>query len=200
VTETPTAPEESAGSAGPAASAGPAGSAKKPRGRESVGDMVRSLSLVLVVVAVVFLLTLRDEPHQTVQRVGYSEQLQDVRRVASYDVLAPVGLGAGWKSTSVRTDNEDGAVTWHIGFVTPDSRYAGLEQSDGPASAFRDEFVDGARKSGDVTISGATWQRLEGGKPELRALVLRASGVSTIVTGSASFAELRQLAGALRGG
>ena len=94
VTETPTAPEESAAPA------------KQARGRESVGDMVRSMSLVLVVVAVVFLLTLRDEPHQTVHRVDYSEQLQEARQVAPYDVLAPVGLGGRWKATSARNDNE----------------------------------------------------------------------------------------------
>jgi hypothetical protein len=188
VTETPTAPEESAAPA------------KRSRGLESVGDMVRSMSLVLVVVAVVFLLTLRSEPHETVHRVGYSEQLQEARRVAAYDVLAPVGLGEGWKATSVRNDNESGEVTWHIGFVTPDESYAAVEQSDGPVTAFLDEFVEGATKSGSETVSGAPWQRFEGGRPELRALVLRGSGVTTMVTGSASFTELRQLASALRDG
>jgi hypothetical protein len=188
VTETPTTPEESAGPA------------KRARGRESVGDMVRSMSLVLVVVAVVFLLTLRDEPHQAVQRVDFTEQLQQARQFAPYDVLAPVGLGEAWKATSVRNDNEGGALTWHIGFVTPDARYAAVEQSDGAATPFLDEFVDGATRSGDVTVSGAVWQRLEGGTPELRGLVLRGSGVTTLVTGSASFAELRALASALRGG
>jgi hypothetical protein len=188
VTETPTAPEESAGPA------------KRARGRESVGDMVRSLSLVLVVVAVVILLTLRDEPHQTVHRVDFSTQLQEARQVTPYDVLAPVGLDAGWKATSVRNDTEGTALTWHIGFVTPDERYAAVEQSDGPSAAFLDDFVDGATRSGNMTVSGVAWQRLEGGKPELRALVRRGSGVTTVVTGSASFAELRQLASALRGG
>ena len=82
-------------------------------------------------------------------------------------------------------------MTWHIGFVTPDGSYAAVEQSDGPAPAFLDDFVAGATRSAGVTISGAPWQRLEGGKPEPRALVLRGHGVTTMVTGSASFAELR---------
>jgi Protein of unknown function (DUF4245) len=188
VTETPTAPEDSAAPT------------TRPRGRESVGDMVRSLSLVLVVVAVVFLLTLRDEPKEKVQRVDYSQELQAARRAATYDVVAPVNLGDRWKATSARGDNEGGAVTWHIGFVTPDDRYAAIEQSDGPASAFIDDFVEGATKAGTAQVSGAPWQRLDGGKPEARALVLRGSGVTTLVTGSASFTELRQLAAALRGG
>jgi Protein of unknown function (DUF4245) len=186
VTESPSAPEESAAPA------------KRARGRESVGDMVRSMALVLVVVAVVFLLTLRNDPKQTVHRVDYTEQLQQARHIAPYDVLAPAGLGARWKATSVRNDDEGGAQTWHIGFVTPDARYAAVEQSDGPVTAFLDVFVAGATKSGEVTVSGARWQRLEGGKPELRALVLRGNGVTTLVTGSASITELRELASALR--
>jgi hypothetical protein len=187
VTETPTAPEESGGPA------------KRVRGRESVGDMVRSLSLVLIVVAVVFLLTLRNEPDQKLHRVDFGQQLQDTRQVASYDVLAPVGLDKRWTATSVRGDKVGGAVTWHIGFVTPDGHYAAVEQSDGPGTAFLDDFTAGATKAGGVTVAGASWQRLSGGKPEPRALVLRGSGVTTIVAGSATFAELGQLAGALRG-
>jgi hypothetical protein len=187
VTETPIAPEESAAPA-------------RRRGRESVGDMVRSLSLVLVVVAVVFLLTLRNEPEEKVTRIDYSAQLQAARHVAAYDVVAPVGLSRQWKATSASGDTDNGAVTWHLGFVTPADHYAGIEQSDGPARAFIDGHVAGASKAGVVTISGTPWQRLDGGKPERRALVLRGDGVTTMVTGSASFAELQQLASSLRGG
>jgi hypothetical protein len=162
--------------------------------------MVRSMSLVLVVVAVVVLLTVRANPQEKVQRVDFSLQLQETRRVAAYDVFAPVGLGDRWKATSARGDNVEGVITWHLGLVTPAEHYAAVEQSDGPVTAFVDDFVEGATKSGVVTISGARWQRLEGGKPEERALLLRGNGVTTMVTGSATFTELRTLAGALRGG
>lgn len=188
VTETPTEPQ---GSSAPT---------RSPRGRHTVGDLVRSMSLVLAAVAVVVLLTLRDDPERPVQRVDFGQQLQETRRVAAYDVVAPMGLSDRWKATSVRGDNDEGAVTWHIGFVTPEEHYAAVEQSDGPVKAFLDDHVQGATESGSVTVSGARWQRLEGGKPEQRALVLRGSGVTTMVTGGASFTELRQLAGALKGG
>jgi hypothetical protein len=188
VTETPTEPQESAAPA------------PKSRGRETVGDMVRSMSLVLVVVAVVVLLTLRDDPKQAIQRVDFTEQLQAARQIAAYDVAAPVGLGDRWKATSVRSDNAGGVVSWHLGLVTPAEHYAAVEQSDGPVTAFVDGFVAGATSSGSVTISGARWRRLDGGKPEERALVLRGNGVTTMVTGSATFGELRTLASALRGG
>jgi hypothetical protein len=154
---------------------------------------------VLAAVAVVVLLTLRDDPEQPVQRVGFAQQLEAIRRVAAYDVVAPVGLSDRWKATSVRGDNDEGAVTWHIGFVTPKEHYAAVEQSDGAVRSFLDDHVQGAASAGIVTVSGARWQRLEGGQPEERALVLRGGGVTTMVTGSATFAELGQLAAALEG-
>jgi len=120
--------------------------------------------------------------------------------LAPYDVAAPVGLGDRWKATSARSDNAGGVVTWHLGLVTPAEHYAAVEQSDGPMTAFVDSFVAGATKSGFVTISGARWQRLDGGQPEDRALVLRGKGVTTMVTGGATFGELQTLASALRGG
>lgn len=162
--------------------------------------MARSMALVLLVVAIVVLLTVRANPHQKVQQVDYSVQLQQARLAAAYDVLAPVGLGDRWKATSARGDNVEGVVTWHLGLVTPAEHYAAVEQSDGPVPLFLDDFVAGASKFGVVTIGGVRWQRLEGGKPEQRALLLRGRGVTTMVTGSATFSELRTLASSLRGG
>jgi Protein of unknown function (DUF4245) len=187
VTDTPTEPQV------------PPAPAPRARGRETVGDMVRSMALVLVVVAVVVLLTLRHEPGEKVTRVDFSEMLAQARSAASYDVLAPVGLDKAWIATSARADSEGNAVTWHLGFVTPDGHYAAVEQSDGSAAGLLAEHVQGASRSGTRTVLGVPWQQLVGGQPEPRALETRGTGVTTLVTGNASFAELAQLAGALRG-
>jgi hypothetical protein len=161
--------------------------------------MVRSLAIVLAVVAVVFLFANREAPPEKVREVGYSAQLAQTRATASYDVLAPVGLPSGWKATSARGLTDAGAVTWHLGFVTPAGGYAGLEQSDGPRQRFVDGFVHGAHPAGQVQIGGDTWQRLEGGAPEPRALLRRGNGATTMVVGNAGWAELRELAASLRG-
>ena len=156
MTETPTEPQESSPPA------------PRPRGRQTVGDMVRSMSLVLVVVAVVVLLTLRDDPTQTIHRVDFTEQLQSAREVAPYDVAAPVGLGDRWKATSARSDNARGVVTWHLGLVTPAEHYAAVEQSNGPMTAFVDSFVAGATKSGfrdDLRSAVATARRRAARRP-----------------------------------
>jgi hypothetical protein len=173
---------------------------KRPRGFETAGDMVRSLALVLVVVAVVFLLAGRDEPGRKVTALDFTAQLDAARAQAAYDVLAPVGLGPGWKATSARGSTEGTAVTWHLGLVTPADDYAAVEQSDGARSTFLDRFVSGSDRAGSVTIDGLTWRRLEGGEPERRALLRTSGAATTLVAGSASWGELRRLAASLQPG
>lgn len=170
------------------------------RGRETAGDMVRSLVVVLGLVFVVVALAVRQNPDSEVRRFDYSGVLAQAGAQARYDVLAPIGLPDAWRATSARTDQPASAVTWHVGFVTPSGDYAALEQSDGDPRAFIDSFASGAHAAGPATIGTATWRRLEGGDPEPRALVLRGSGVTTLVVGSAPWSELRTLAAALQAG
>jgi hypothetical protein len=170
------------------------------RGFETTGDMVRSLLLVLVLVFVVVALTVRPHPDSEVRRFDYSGVFSQARDQAPYDVLAPIALPDTWVPTSARTTREGGAVTWHVGFVTPDDNYAALEQSDGNPAAFVRQFSDGGDRAGSVVIGTATWRRLEGGDPEPRALVLERDGVTTVVAGNAGWAELRELAASLQAG
>jgi hypothetical protein len=172
----------------------------KRRGFETTGDMVRSLLLVLVLVFVVVALTVRPHPDSVVHRFDYSGVFDQAREQARYDVLAPIGLPDSWVPTSARTTRAGTAVTWHVGFVTPDDDYASLEQSDGSAAAFVRQFAGGGTRAGSVVIGGATWRRLEGGDPEPRALVLERDDVTTVVAGSAGWGELRELAASLQVG
>ena len=162
--------------------------------------MVRSLAVVLGVVVVVLLLNARDERGATVREVGYAGPLAQARSAAPYDVVGPVGLGDDWRATSVRSPREDGGVVWHVGFVTPEGEYAGLEQAAASTRRFVDRFAEGADVTGEVRIEGQTWQRLEGGDPEPRALVLRDDQATTVVAGTASFDELEELARSLEAG
>ena len=172
----------------------------KPRVRATTGDLVRSLVLVLAVVAVILLLNARDERATVVFHLDYAASLTQARQVASYDVLGPVGLGQEWRATSVRSPREEGGLTWHIGFVTPRGDYGGLEQTDGPTPReFINRFAEGSRVTGGVRIAGRTWQRREGGEPEPRALVMQGQASTVVVAGNARWAELEALAGSLAG-
>jgi hypothetical protein len=128
--------------------------------------------------------------------------------------MAPEGLPAKWRATSVRyeADGSEGNA-WHLGFVTPDTQYAAVEQSDEQRSAkYVDSVTQGARKTAKtVRVRGEEWTRYEGEKYD--ALVRTSAGAegkggeagearphTTVVTGTASFDQLRKMAEALRPG
>ena len=159
--------------------------------------MVRSLAVVVAVVAVILLLNARDE-RATVRETDFAGPLAQARKMASYDVLGPVGLSDRWRATSVRHPSEDGGITWHVGFVTPRGAYAGLEQSAGPPGEFVDRFIDGSRADGEVRLGDRTWTRRKDGDPEPRGLVSRSDGSTTVVAGTAGWPELEELARSLR--
>lgn len=169
------------------------------RGRKTVADMVRSLALVLVLVGVIIAFNLAKQPDTVVQTVDYPAALAEARSVATYDVLGPDPVPAGWRVTSARTDRSGGGVGWHVGLVTSTEEYAAVEQSDGDRRALLDSVAGGASAAGTVEVAGGTWRRLDGGDPEEHALVRTAEGVTTMVAGSAPWSQLRMLAESLAG-
>ena len=183
----------------PPATDDPPATPRVDRGRKTVADMVRSLALVLVLVGVIVAFNVAEQPDKVVQRVDYPAALAEAQAVATYDVLGPDPLPAGWRVTSARTERSGGGVGWHVGLVTSTEEYAAVEQSDGDRRALLDTVAAGARPAGSVDVAGQSWQRLEGGDPEERALVRTEGGVTTMVAGSAPWAQLRTLAASLRG-
>ena len=159
--------------------------------------MVRSLAVVLVLVGVIVAFNVAEQPDRVVQQVDYPAALGEARAVATYDVLSPDPLPDGWTVTSARTERSGGGVWWHVGLVTSTEEYAALEQTDGDRRALLDTIASDARSAGSVDLAGQSWQRLEGGEPEERALVRTEGGVTTLVAGSAPWSQLRTLATSL---
>jgi hypothetical protein len=160
--------------------------------------MLRSMFVVGLFLAVLVLLTFRTTPSDPVQEIALGPQVTAARLTAPFPVLVPDGLGEGWRPTSARVTEQDGAATWHIGYVTPDGEYAALEQSDGPAEPFVAGFAPQATPAGEVIIGGTSWVRLESRGGEERTLLHATGDVPTLVTGTAGYAELERLAAALR--
>lgn len=192
----PTAPV-----AGPSpGGASPGGPSAHPR-RISVGDMVRSMAVVLLFVAGLVLVVQRQH-RDPVQTVEIAAPVAKARQVAAYPVLAPTGLGPGWRPTSVRLSRPAGqdepAVALHVGYVTPGGEYAALEESDAPDRArFVDAQTGGGAGQGSEMIGGAAWERYAADRPTRRSLVLRRGSSVVVVTGTAGFDELRTLAASL---
>jgi hypothetical protein len=171
---------------------------RKSFAEQSVGDMVRSVVLLaLVVGAVVALGSLWDRDQaRPVDAVDYQGQLGAARDLADYRVLAPEGLGAGWVPTSVDLQSSGGTVRWHLGFLTPQQDYVGLEQADIEPDELVQRYAGGLRRAGAVQVGGESWQLYRGSVDT--ALVRRQGEVATVVVGTAGSDVLRTFAAALR--
>jgi hypothetical protein len=165
--------------------------------RQTVGDMVRSMAVVLALVGLIMLVSWRPQP-EAVKVVDVLPAVTLASMQATFPVAAPTGLSDGWRPTSARwkpTAKSGSAPVLHIGFVTPADAYAQVTQSVTDTAGYVDEQTDGGLPMGQSTIAGTTWQRLEG--IDRRSLLLRGDGVMTIVSGGASWDELTTLAASL---
>ncbi|MFI6400924.1 DUF4245 domain-containing protein [Streptomyces sp. NPDC050548] len=164
--------------------------------QKTVRDMILSLGLIGIAAAIVYLFIPHSDHAPDVKRVDYRVELLTARRAAPYPVAAPEGLPKTWKATSVRYD---GAAfdAWHLGFSAPDGQYVQIEQSTQKPADFIDTASQGATATKTTqTIGGHTWTRWTGGRYD--ALVLADKGSTTVVAGTGSFAQLTEMAQALK--
>lgn len=168
--------------------------------RQTVGDMVRSMALVLIVVGVLVLLarTPEDDPVKVVDVGG---PLAVATAMAPFEVLMPTQLD-GYRATSARyetTEASEPDPAWHVGWVSPDTQYVQLGQSATRNPDFLETQVRKAEPTEVVVLGGRTWQRFESapGTDEYRALVLTDGGSTTVLGGTESWTELERVAASM---
>lgn len=149
-------------------------------------------AMLVLVVAVVGLVTVREltrtEPEAPVRAVEYERAAELAREQAPFRVLAPEPLPEGWRVTSVRFVEQP--AHWHLGQLTDDNRYVGLEQADRSVAAMVEDHVDEeATRAGTVTVEGDPWQVWTDAGGDT-AVVRRAEGVTTLVVGTVGRATL----------
>lgn len=171
---------------------------KKPRGRETAGDMVRSLGLVLAGVLVIWWLA--QPPDTDEQRIRVVDPAPALSAFAADVPQAPVPgfLPAQWRPTSASLTGDPTAL--RVGYVTPSERYAEYAASTGPQEDVVAELAGtGARRLDPVQAAGVTWEQYEDEDGSLS--LVRTYGQATVVLGSkrasAPLAELRTLAESL---
>jgi hypothetical protein len=145
-----------------------------------VGAMI---VLLAVVVAFVVLRELnRNDPASPVRAIDYTSDVEFARDRAGFEVLAPERLPEGWRATTVRY--VPGAMEhWHLGMLTEDDRYVGLEQSTASADSMVEDHVDEAATQGEaVSVGGAEWTTWRDAGGDL-ALVREEAGTTTLVVG-----------------
>jgi hypothetical protein len=160
--------------------------------------MLLSLAVVLAITFALILLVPRasqiTQPPVDV-RLGARAAASQV----DFTPSVPVGLPDGWRATSVRTTRSTaGVMTWHAGYQTTDQQYAALEQGKNAPQEWVTQQTNRAPTVGTQQIAGQTWQRYAGGRANQNSLVHTNADVTTIVTGTASFADLTLLAESLR--
>jgi hypothetical protein len=135
--------------------------------------------------------------------VSYRGDLTELAALAPYPAVAPVGLPASWQPVSslLTVGGADGAgtVTWHLGFMTPDGSLASLEETDASAAAFVRRMTNGGTALPPARLAGTTWSVSDTPSRGQRSLYYTSpAGMTVVVTGNATWAELRELAASLR--
>lgn len=173
------------------------------RGKETVRDMVLSVAAIGAVAAGIYVFAIpHDDSKNPLKTVDYRVELITARRAAPYPVAAPErgSLPKGWRATSVTygpvPSSQAEGTAWHLGFLTPKEDYVAVEQSDAKAGPYIADVTQQAKKTDKTQrIDGKEWVRYEGEKYD--ALVRTEPGVTTVVTGTASFGQLTEMAAAL---
>lgn len=172
--------------------------------KKTLADMVRSLGLMAVIVAAVVFIGARylvfPGSSDQMPAADYTGVLQGFQDKTSIAPLRPTALPTSWRANAARLlYPTTTSVQMHIGWALPHSRYAGLDEATGSSDAAITAVLGdvGRRVIGEVSIGGATWQRRMSSLGE-QALTRERDGVTAVITGNATDAELAQLAASLR--
>ncbi len=180
--------------------AGASGAAQDRRRRalaQSVADMLRTLLVILGIVAVVVFLVPRPTavPQEDVDVPAVAARSQARLGFAPGVPRTP----AGWTPTSAEPRlGGDGIMTWHVGFLTSSGRYAGVEQAERSTFGWENALTSGGAKVGTVAVGARRWEHLYREDREVTSLILRLPGRVTLVTSKqGGVEEARTLAAAM---
>ncbi|CAB5037625.1 unannotated protein [freshwater metagenome] len=157
-----------------------------------MGDMARSIAVVLAAIGVIMVVIHRANP-DPVRVVTINAPLILANMQATFPVEVPQNQ-SGYRLTSARFSGTPTPV-WHLGYVTPDNAYVQLEQSATTNNQFLKSQLVGTKNVGSTEINGLKWTIYDGQDQD--ALVRIVDGVTTAVSGTAPIDELRRVAKSL---
>lgn len=168
--------------------------------RSSAGGLIGALivsAALMALVVVVAVLESGDTDDPT-PPYKYDADLAAAREHAPFPVLAPSSLPKGWYATSAGSKTSGPIFTWHLGVITDEDEYVGLEQSNEASDTFVAASTKADQPGDPVQISGETWQTLtSGGETALVHVSGGTKPVTTVVTGTAGEDELESYAASL---
>lgn len=174
----------------------------RPRsgGNRTIANMIRSLVVVGGCVVVLVLIVPRpsavNQPPVDVAGIA-----QGAASDAHFTLEVPKGLPADWRPTSASLlTSVDNVATWHVGYETPSAQYAALEQAQNVTTAWVTSNSGGGRAVGQQEVNGVIWTQFLHQNRLQRTLLVTNGNATTMVTGSASWTELGQLAASITPG
>lgn len=178
--------------------------ARRPAGNR---DMFLSLLVLLVPLAVIVAIYTHGPTDAKVQTVNWRPVAAQARQQASYAVLAPVELPAGWRATRVSwtrtgqpdpTGQESVRDQWQLGVLTDSDVYIELDQGDRLPNDMVAAVSRQGAPDGTSTVDGQRWKRLVTDDNRTRSLVLTAPHVTSIVSGDVDYSLLETYVGLLQ--
>lgn len=175
---------------------------QRRRGTETAGDMIRSLGLVLLLVAVVGGVIILSSPGpSTTPEVDYRPALAQAREAAPFAVVGPDSLPDGWQVTRVSFDAGEGtSAVWRMSLITDSDEYVGLTQSTGDLDRVVRRELPAFVEDGVSQVAGQEWTRVveTGVRDADVALVSAVDDSVVVLLGSGGYVELEELASRLR--
>jgi hypothetical protein len=135
--------------------------------------------------------------------ISYRGDLAKLARLAPFPAVAPAGLPTSWQPVSsglaVGGANGAGTVTWQLGYMTPDGSLASLEETNANAGAFVRRMTNDGTPLAPVRLDGQIWSlSVTPSRGQRSMYATSPAGFTVVVTGNATWAELRELAASLR--
>ncbi len=153
------------------------------RGNPAMGDILRSVAVIAVIILALYGLgrLFTSNPEVDVDTVDYATVVAQARPAATFPLAAPTSLPEGWRATSARFQPEG----WHLGVLTDDDQYVGLEQLKVSVERAVDRFAADSESAGTAEVAGQTWSVRSG--PKGRWTYVRSEdGLTTLVSTSST--------------
>lgn len=164
------------------------------RGNPAFGDIVRSMVVIGLIILALYGMgqLFTKTPEATVKAIDYVSVVEQARPAATFALVAPTSLPQGWRATSARFQT----AGWHLGVLTDDDDYMGLEQLKASPDRAIDRFAEDSRSDGTADVAGETWSVRKG--PDARITYLRnEDGLTTLVNSTAPRSVIEDYIGSL---
>jgi hypothetical protein len=147
-----------------------------------------------------FLLVAPQGREEHIPKLDYSITVANFSHTVPYAVWAPRQDPPGWVPNSNRiAKGENGAQVLYLGYATAKREHAMFAQSDEqPAAGFASRMANSDKAVGTQQVGAVTWEKRYREDKNQRTLVRVLPDVTLVVTGTADWPELTELAGVLQ--